>query len=786
MKRKNKGKAAAALIVILAIIVALGYYAGIIIRDTVKDGDEGLKLGLDMAGGVSITYEVEGDTPTSTEMSDTIYKLQQRIESDLGSEASTTEASVYQVGDNRITVEIPGVTDANAILDELGTPGNLYFIAHKDADGNENYSYDQSSGEYKLADGVTIDSLKENGSIVLDGSNIKSAEATYEQDSTTKNKKPVVQLSLDDEGTQAFATATETAANDSNDTIGIYYDGSFVSVPSVSNAITDGECVIEGMSDIEEAQNLASYIRIGGLDLTLKELSSEVVGATLGNSALTTSLFAAGIGILCVIVFMCIAYLFPGVCASIALILYTEFIISILHVFDITLTLPGIAGIILSIGMAVDANVIIFSRIKEEIAAGKTVRAAIDTGFHKALSAILDGNITTLIVAVVLGIIGTGTVKGFAYTLGIGTLLSMFTALVITKLIMNSFYTLGAQNAKIYGHLWNVKVIPIIQKKAIFFTISLVVIGAGIIGLIAFKATTGKALNYSLEFSGGTSTTINFDKDYTLDELDKNLAPLIEDVTGDADVQFQKVNDGNAVVVKTRTLDLDEREQLNSSLEDKYGIKESDITSENISSTISGEMRRSSMIAVIVAVILILFYIWIRFSDIRFATSAIIALLHDVLVTLAVYAVFRISVGSAFIACILTIIGYSINDTIVIFDRIRENLHSLRKTDPESLRDMANTSIAQCLTRSLSTSFTTALTVLMLLIFGVSSIREFALPLLIGVVCGTYSSMFIATPLWWIARVYIKGKDNGATKKGNQKPRKKHARATKENQGLVV
>ena len=784
--KPKKGKSVAVLCVFLAVAVFLGWFTVSVIRDTFNDGKNSLKLGLDLAGGASITYQIEGKA-TKTEINDTIYKLQQRIQSDLGSESNTTEANVYQVGDNRIAVEIPGVKDANSILEQLGTPGDLYFIKHTDSDGKENYSYDKTTGQYALASGVTIESLQKNGSIVLDGSEVKSAQAVYQQNQTSGNREPVVSISLTSEGASAFATATEEAANNNHDTIGIYYDGKFVSVPSVNEAITDGNCVIEGMSDIDEAKDLASYIRIGGLDIKLKEIQSQIVGAQLGSNALKTSILAAALGILCVIIFMIAAYKFPGAMAAMALVLYTELIVSILQVFDITLTISGIAGIILSIGMAVDANVIIFSRIKEEIAAGKTVRAAIDVGFKKALSAILDGNITTLIVALVLGVIGTGTVKGFAITLGIGTLLSMFTALFVTRSLMNAFYNFGCQNPKIYGKLWKVKTLPVIQKKAVFFAISLICIGAGIVGMIGYKATTGKALNYSLDFSGGTSTTVDFDKDYSISEIDSKIVPVIEKVTGDSDVQRQKANGSNRVIFKTRTLDLSEREELNKQLEDNFGVKESDIQSENISGTISSEMRHTSVVAVIVAVILILFYIWFRFRDLRFATSAILALCHDVLVTISVYALARLSVGSAFVACILTIIGYSINDTIVVFDRIRENLRNTSRRDPETLKELANKSITEILTRSLSTSFTTALTIIMLLIVGVSAIREFAFPLLVGVVCGTYSSIFIATPLWYIARVHI-GKQEDTKQGPNAKKKKKKpvVKPNAANNGAIV
>ncbi len=783
MKRMKKNRGIAILIVLLLIIGALGAYSGLILSSTGAGKDRNIKLGLDLAGGVSITYEAVGETPTSEQMDDTIYKLQKRIENDLGAESTTTEANVYQVGDDRITVEIPGVTDANAILEELGTPGALYFIKQTDADGNENYSISNETGGYVL--NKELSELEADGSIVLTGSEVESAEAAYQSDQTTKNQEPIVQINLNEQGTQAFADAT-TAAYQAGQSIGIYYDGEFVSVPKVNAAITDGNCVIEGMSDYAEAENLASYIRIGGLDIELTELQSEVVGAQLGSDALRTSLTAGAIGLGIVIIFLIIMYLLPGFAAAIALVLYTELIISVLYLFDITLTLPGIAGIILSIGMAVDANVIIFARTREEIAAGRNVFSAVDEGFNKALSAIVDGNITTLIAAAVLGVIGSGTVKGFATTLALGVVLSMFTALVVTRTIMRCFLALGFEDEKLYGRAKERQRIHFMSRKNLFFAISLVAIGAGIVAMCISMAGSGKALNYSLEFLGGTSTTVTLDKDYTIAELDSEVAPLVSNITGDNDIQMQKVSGTNQVVIKTRTLELDEREALNKAMEENFGAKEAEISSENISSTISGEMRRQSIVAVLVAAFFMLLYIWFRFKDIRFATSAIVALLHDVLVVLALYACLRLSVGSAFIACMLTVIGYSVNDTIVIFDRIRENLARVRdRNDRDELEKLADDSITQTLTRSISTSFTTAVTILMLLILGVSTIKEFALPLLAGVITGTYSSVCIASELWFLMRVHFKSKKETKVP-GRYKKKPVKQRATKENNGVLV
>lgn len=784
MKGMKRGHGIAILVVFVLILGLLGYYASTVISATGRGDEDSLKLGLDLAGGVSITYEAVGKTPTDEQMADTILKLQQRIENDLGDEASTTEASVYQVGDRRITVEIPGVHDANALLEALGTPGTLYFITQTDSEGNTNYSYNQATGAYELSS--DIQTLIDNGSVVLTGSDVASSDAKYRTNQTTNASEPVVALSFTSNGAKIFADATAKAA-EAGETIGIYYDGQFVSVPRVNEAINGGEAVIEGMASFEEAEKLASYIRIGGLDIELEEIQSEVVGAQLGSDALSTSFKAAAIGLALVMVFLIAVYLFPGFIASLALALYTVLTISILFLFDVTLTLPGIAGIILSIGMAVDANVIIFTRIREEVAAGKNVKAAVETGFHKAMSAIVDGNITTLIAAAVLGVLGSGTVKGFAVTLALGVVLSMFTALLITRLLMKAFLAIGVTSPKAYGKAKAFKLIDFIGKKAIFFALSIVVIGAGIIAMVAHGAMGDRALNYSLEFLGGTSTTVTFDQEYSLEEIDDQIVPIISDVTGDNDIQVQKVDGGNTVIFKTKTLPLEKREEFNTAMEKNFGVAEDHISSENISSTVSGEMRRQSIIAVLVAVLLMLVYIWIRFKDLRFASSAVIALFHDVLVVLALYALARITVGSAFIACMLTVIGYSINDTIVIFDRIRESMAGRTSFNREELTELCNTSLTNTLSRSLSTSFTTAITVLMLLILGVSSIREFALPLLAGVIVGTYSSVCLATELWFLMKLHIKNRHKKEDYSNKPKKAKKvHEKATKENQGILV
>ena len=746
----KKSKAIVILLVLVLLLGGLGYTAAVGVGSEHKASASDIKLGLDLAGGVSITYKVAGDEkPSAEDMADTIYKLQKRVET------YSTESVVYQEGDDRINIEIPGVSDANAILEELGKPGSLYFISETDSEGNYNYQASMdANGNIVYVMLKSIDEIIADGSAPLSGTDVKDAQAGSITNSMG-NTEIGVDLTMTDEGTQKFADAT-TRAYQKGETLGIYYDGNIISAPSVKAALTDGKAQITGNFTYEEAEQLASTIRIGGLKLELEELHSKVVGAQLGEEAISTSVKAGAVGFAIIVIFMIAVYYISGLAASLALGLYVEMIIILLSGFEMTLTLPGIAGIILSIGMAVDANVIIFARIREELAKGKTVRSAIDTGFKKAQSAILDGNITTLIAAGVLWLMGSGTVKGFAETLALGIALSMFTAMVITKLIIKAFYALGLQNAKLYGVAKERKSIRFTSKKAVFFGISAAAILAGFVFMGVNKAQTGNILNYSLEFIGGTSSSVTFNEDLSLADIDAKVVPLIENITGDGNVQTQKIDGTNEVIFKTRTLSVEERESFKDAMVDHFSVDAEKITAETISSTISNEMKQESIIAVLVATICMLIYVWFRFKDVRFGASSVLCLLHDVLVVLAFYAIVKVSVGTTFIACMLTIVGYSINATIVIFDRVRENMASMTRKD--SLSDMVDTSITQTLSRSIFTSLTTFVMVAALYVFGVTSVKEFALPLMAGILCGTYSSVCVAGALWLVLRKVFSAK----------------------------
>lgn len=708
-----------------------------------KFGMGKIKLGLDLAGGVSITYQTVQQNPSDEDMADTIYKLQQRVQN------YSTETEVYREGGNRINIDIPGVSDANAILDELGKPGSLLFVDPQ-------------------------------GQTVLTGDQVATAKAGI-IDNNGKSEY-VVSLTFTDEGSKAFAEATAKLIGQR---IAIIYDNVVYSNPTVQTAITGGNAQITGMTSYDEAKNLASTIRIGSLSLELEELRSNVVGAKLGQTAISTSMKAAVVGFVVLAAFMIGAFLLPGAASVIALALYIILEILLLSAFEITLTLPGIAGIILSIGMAVDANVIIFTRIKEEIALGKSVYESINSGFKKALSAIIDGNVTTLIAAAVLYVRGSGTVKGFAQTLALGIILSMFTALFVTKFILKAFYNVGLDDVKFYGKKPDRESINFVGMRKITLSVAAVVLIIGVIFAGVNKSQIGGFFNYGLDFKGGTSTNVTFNKDYSLEEISKEIVPVVESVTGEAGTQTQKVQGTNQVIIKTRSLSLDEREKLNKALADKFGVDAEKITAESISGAVSSEMKKDAVVATVLATILMLIYIWIRFRDFSFAAGSILALLHDVFIVISCYAIFRWSVGSTFIACILTILGYSINATIVIFDRIRENKAILSKSTAKE--ELINKSVTETLTRSIYSSLTTFITIFILFLMGVPSIREFALPIMVGIVAGTYSSVFLSSVFWYLlSNKFDKKIEEKKAENAKKKKKTKKVEINKDSNGAVV
>ena len=728
----SKGKSIALFLLTIVLIVGSGYVAGVGIGNQHKGSAKNIIRGLDLKGGVSVTYRIVDENPSKEEINDTKYKLEKRVGE------FSNESEVYTEGDDKITVDIPGQFDEQSVIDELGKPGTLMFVTQEDG-----YEGDDTYPAYTTEDGTTF-------KVWLTGEDVADAQGQARTSEKTNATEYVVALSLTKEGTTKFSDATTTNVGN---VLCIMYDDEIISAPKVETAITDGEAVITGQESLDEAKLLASSIRIGSLSLELEQISSKVVSAKLGSDALSTSLVAGLIGLIIVMIFMMIMYRIPGVVASIALALYTIMELLVLNGFDLTLTLPGIAGIILSIGMAVDANVIIYARIKEELAEGRTTEVAIKTGFKKATSAIVDGNVTTFIAALVLMWKGTGPVKGFAQTLAIGIVLSMVTAMVISRFLIYLFYNMGFKDKKFYGVQKERKTINFLGKKAIWFSISVVLILVGAAFMIINSSKGEGAFNYSIEFKGGSATTVDFEKDYSVDEFNDKIKPALEKAIGSTDIQGQKENGSKKFVIKTQLLKDDTRKAMTDTLVNDFGAIANDGESfeeTNISSSVSDQMKEDAIVAVILATLCMLVYIWFRFKNLKFAGSAVLALVHDVVIVLGFYAVSRTTVGTTFIACMLTIVGYSINATIVIFDRIREQLSYSQDPKRVDIVKVVNDSITQTLTRSIYTSFTTFVMVAVLYVLGVSAVKEFAAPIMVGIIVGGFSSVFITGALWYV------------------------------------
>lgn len=736
----SKVKGVLQVLLVLVLIAAFAFVAARGIGGAHRGSAKNIRLGLDLEGGVSVTYQAyktdstgkrTGEQPTDKDMADTIYKMQKRVET-----LESTEAAVYQEGSDRVTIDIPGASDSEEVLKELGKAGALYFILYSDLKT-------EKGGTPNEGDKVVYDKSK----VLLTGDMIGEATSGSRQQEGTGKTEYGVSIKFAGKGIKKFAKITGEHVGEQ---LAIVYDEKLVSAPNLKEEISGGECWISGSFTSESAEQLASTVRIGALPLELENIHGNVVGATLGSQALKSSLFAGVVGLILVIIFMIVMYRISGVAASIALIFYVGAMLLALNGLNVTLTLPGIAGIILSIGMAVDANCIIFTRIREELATGKTVASAIDNGFSKAMSAIIDGNVTTLIAALVLYLKGSGTVKGFAMTLGIGIVLSMFTALFITKLLMKAFCALGMTNTSMYGIQKERKTINFIGNWKKYVVISGAVVVICVAGLVVRAASGGPLFNYSLDFAGGNSTSVDLSKTVT-DEDKQKAEDTAKSAIGSGKSVEISVADNTKIVVRTEELSEQKSEELKATMAKTFGVDESTkIESEFISGSVSDEMKVDAAVATLIATLCMLLYIWIRFRKLSTGISAVLALVHDVIAVLTVYVVASafIPVGSTFIACMLTIVGYSINDTIVVFDRIREN--KAKATSRTSLAEIINKSITETLSRSINTSVTTFIMVFVLAVFGVDSVRQFAIPLIVGIISGCYSSVCVASPLWYV------------------------------------
>ncbi len=685
---------------------------------SIMDTENGIRLGLDLVGGSRIVYEAQiPDGYDMSNLSDDMNSVQKVIRQRL-TDKGFTEATVTLTGDNRVTVEIPQITNPEEAVQTLGTTAQLRFM---DADGKE----------------------------WLTGEDISKASYGYGRPTGTEVADVhYVQVQFTSEGQQKFAEATESVASRTDGTNQLYIvmDDQIISYPSVNQKIDNDSCVISGSFTRESAQELADLINAGQIPFSLTQVELRSVGPQLGADAMRTSLIAGAIGVLLVCLFMLIVYRIPGLVACLALGFYIVIEALIFSLIRVNLSLPGIAGIILSIGMAVDANVVIFERIKEELRAGKTVKSAIESGFKRAFTAILDSNVTTLIAAAVLFFLGTGTIVGFATTLGIGVIVSMFTALTVTHFLLNRMVDFHIRSPKAYGlndHALRPR-FAVLKHFKVFGGISILLVLTGLVSLILLPFGQN-FFNLSIDFAGGTE--MEFAMHQKVDQsLQTGIGDLFAEVTGTEASSVTSSGDTNEnVLIRSTSITSENREAVIEKMTETYGLTENDIYNNNdVSASVGSDLQRAAFLCAVVAIVLMLIYITIRF-ELTSGLAAVVCLVHDLLIMLSVYVWLQIPLDTNFIAAALTIFGYSINASIIVFDCVRENLRTARR---EPFEEVAERSVWQTMGRTINTSLTTLFTVGMIYILGVPSLKQFTLPLIVGILAGAWSSIMLSSSLW--------------------------------------
>ena len=743
-KKQVRRKVLAVLIVLLLIASWTVSFTGI--GDKFGNLGKQLKYGLDINGGVYVLLEAD-TKETGAELTAIMNQTKSVLENRVNA-MGISEAQVSIEGNNRLRVEMPGVEDAEEAIEQIGRTAQLQFFL---ADGtlaltgdgikDSQIATDSQNGGYK----ITIDFTAEGSDLFADATE-KAYSGQVESTMTDEDGNPVA-----------------------NTAIVIALDDEVISAPTVNEKINSISCEITrpgGFSETEASQ-LSALIRGGALPANLTEINSSVQTATIGANALQLSVKAGAIGLALVLVLMVIVYGMLGLIADIALLLYIQLVLWIMAAMGSVLTLPGIAGIILSIGMAVDSNVIIFTRIREEIQKGKSINVAVDMGYHAALSTVVDSQTTTLVAAFVLYLFGTTSVRGFALTLMIGTVMSVITAVFITQLFVNllaeskkfgknSMFGVKEDGTPKFSWKWNIK---FIENRKKFYAISACVI---IIGL-GFSLVKG--FNYGIDFTGGTMMQIELGQEVTIDEVKDTIAKYDLDPT----IVYASDNNSQIIIRTIKDLKSAERTEVVNTLQEKYGFDDSDVlASEEFGPTVGKDLRQNAIKSILIAALCMLIYIRFRFKDWRYGLAAVSGLAHDVLVTLSIYAIFRITINNPFIAGILTVVGYSINDTIVVFDRIRENSKFYKRKQAVALID---DSINQTLSRSIMTSVTTFLVMVPLFIMASSELRSFLIPLMIGVFVGTYSSIFLCSPVF-----YELTKKEGISKYEDKKQKAEKAR----------
>ncbi len=670
----------------------------------------------------------------SSALSQSIEVVSRRV-----NELGTTEPVIQRQGDDRILVQVPGLQDPQRLKDILGQTAKLTFqmvdqsvpvqeaINGRPPVGTSvKYSVDDPPVPYLIEDRV-----------IVSGENLVDAQATFDQ----RTNEPVVSFRFDTKGATRFGQATQQNVGR---LFAIILDDQVISAPQIREPILGGTGQISGNFTVQSANDLAVLLRAGALPATLTVIEERTVGPGLGQDSIDAGKIASLIGSALVVVFMIAVYGLLGVFAVVALVANVTMIIALLSVLGATLTLPGIAGIVLTVGMAVDSSVLIFERIREERQNGRSVIQSVDIGFSKALATIIDANVTTLIAAIILFYLGSGPVRGFAVTLAIGIATTVFTAYTLTRWIVADWVRRRRPKELPRNPI---KLVPdetrigFMKLRRVTFTLSAI---ASIAAVALFMTVN---MNYGIDFRGGSSIEVQ-SREGPADLAD--IRARLSDLNL-GEVQVQEFGDPREVLIRIQAQDGGENAEqtvitkVRGELEDAYEFRRVEV----VGPTVSNELARAGTIAVLVSLFAILIYIWLRFEW-QFAVGAILATLHDVIMTVGFFVVSGIEFNLTSIAAILTIVGYSLNDTVVVYDRVRENLRRFRKMPLPQLLDL---SMNQTLSRTTMTSLTTLLALLALFIFGGEVIRSFTAAMIFGVVIGTYSSIFIAGPLLILFRM---------------------------------
>ncbi len=771
------------------------HYARSIRRWTQGDRDRVVNLGLDLEGGVHLLYEIQFPPDMTQDQRraaafGAVEIIRNRVD-----QLGIREPIIQLEGNRRVLIQMPGVKDAARAEDLVGQPAQLKFHLVEGSDGTrkvldsidralagklwQRLTHNEEKGKFRFslaeedmdtvrklleqerdlwppgqifAFGTSPPPIERNRVVALylmkeqeemTGEELTNASALSDTESIAGGYQ--VNLQFKTRGGEQFGRLTEAHVGEQ---LGAVIDNRVKSAPVINEAIYGGSAKISGRFTFEEAQDLAIALRSGALPVPLRKVEERTVGPTLGSESIQKGMTAGLIGLAIVIAFMVVYYRLAGIIANGALLLNILIIMGALACLGATLTLPGIAGIILTMGMAVDANVLIFERIREELRKGKTIRAAIETGYARAFLTIIDANVTTLIAALVLFQFGTGPVKGFAVTLSIGIFASVFTAIVVTRMVFDLLTKRRAFRTLTMMSLVKKPAVNFIGRSRYAFTASLVVILLG----IAFLGVRGKS-TLGIDFVPGSIVQMRFSTEVTTGEVRDALSRA-----GIEDAVIQSVEGTNDILVRTAVYTSGESPEASSPIGGADQRIRQALMSDSsmpaftvereefVGPAVGKELKKDAVMAMVIAMVAIIIYISFRF-EFRFALAAVVALFHDVLVTAGCFALpflGRREISLPVVAALLTIVGYSLNDTIVVFDRIRENLKTMRG---KRYSEIINASINQTLSRTLLTSLTTIVVVLCLFLLGGVVIHDFAFAMLVGVMAGTYSSIFVASPL---------------------------------------